>query len=315
MKISVLIPAYNASRTLRQAIDSALAQSYSPFEIVVIDDGSTDGTYSIMQSYGAALKAFRQNNAGVAATRNTLCSLASGELIAFLDSDDIWHPGYLESQNRVAESHPEAVALFTGHMDFRDGTAFLWEKVPTPSEFMPITYSAIDFIRRYNSFPGPFANLSHLCMPVGVLPRLGPKPFQMRIGEDFYFMNRLALYSPGPVTYLPVALCAYRLRGDSISSDRLRWSKGEVEAMELLADEYALLADPDLQKLFLQAFDMKRRLHARLLMGANRVVEARGQLRRCLRKSPTVKSAGKSLALMALSYFPRPLQPSRRGVR
>ena len=118
MKVSVVIPTYNSARTIHAAIDSALAQTIAPYEVIVLDDGSTDGTVSILQSYGSSITVLRQENSGVASTRNTLCKKAQGDLIAFLDHDDIWHARYLEIQQKNATKYPDAVAFFTGHTNF-----------------------------------------------------------------------------------------------------------------------------------------------------------------------------------------------------
>ena len=96
--ISCIIPVYNGERYLREAIDSVLAQAHRPLEIIVVDDGSTDGTADVAAGYGARLDYVRQSNAGPAAARNRGLSLAQGEFVAFLDADDLWHPEKLQRQ-------------------------------------------------------------------------------------------------------------------------------------------------------------------------------------------------------------------------
>jgi glycosyltransferase involved in cell wall biosynthesis len=118
LKASVVIPTYNSERTIRAAIDSALAQTIAPYEVIVLDDGSTDDTVSILQSYGSRITLLRQENSGLASARNTLCEKAQGDLIAFLDHDDIWHARYLEVQQKNVRTYPDAVAFFPGHYNF-----------------------------------------------------------------------------------------------------------------------------------------------------------------------------------------------------
>ena len=96
--ISVVIPTYNTAGLLRQAIDSALAQTLPSAEIIVIDDGSIDDTSDVVASYGDRVRYVQQANAGVSAARNRGLRLASSEFVAFLDSDDVWHPRKLELQ-------------------------------------------------------------------------------------------------------------------------------------------------------------------------------------------------------------------------
>jgi glycosyltransferase involved in cell wall biosynthesis len=98
MRVSVVIPAYNAERFLREAIDSAIAQTVAPIEVIVVDDGSTDGTAEVLASCGGVVRSVRQENGGVSSARNHGARLAVGDAIAFLDADDVWHPQKLERQ-------------------------------------------------------------------------------------------------------------------------------------------------------------------------------------------------------------------------
>jgi glycosyltransferase involved in cell wall biosynthesis len=107
-RVSVLMPVFNGERWLRQALDSALAQTFRDFEIVVFDDGSSDTSHAIALEYQAAhpgrVRAFRHENAGLARVRNATLAVARGELLAFLDCDDVWMPHHLAT----------AVACFDG---------------------------------------------------------------------------------------------------------------------------------------------------------------------------------------------------------
>lgn len=107
MMISCIVGVYNGAKFLRDAIDSIVAQSYSPVEVVVVDDGSTDGSAEIAASYGDKLRLIRQQNRGVAAARNTGIESASGELLAFLDADDIWTSEKLQLQFTRLETDPD----------------------------------------------------------------------------------------------------------------------------------------------------------------------------------------------------------------
>lgn len=105
--ISVVIPAYNASRFIRQTIDSVLSQTYKDFELIVVDDGSTDNTGEIVKSYGEKVRYIYQNNAGDGPARNTGIKAAKSEWIAFLDHDDKWLPEKLKKQTEFINAHPE----------------------------------------------------------------------------------------------------------------------------------------------------------------------------------------------------------------
>lgn len=96
--VSVIIPCWNAKRYIAEAIESALGQTYRPIEVIVIDDGSTDGSLEVIRSFGDALRYETGPNRGACAARNRGLELARGELIQFLDADDLLHPGKLERQ-------------------------------------------------------------------------------------------------------------------------------------------------------------------------------------------------------------------------
>jgi len=111
--VSVIIPCYNAARFLPLAIESVLAQTCRSFEILIIDDGSTDDTSRIAASYGDQLRYFYQENQGAAAARNLGILRARGEFIAFLDADDIWLPTKLDMQLQLFERDPSLGAIYT----------------------------------------------------------------------------------------------------------------------------------------------------------------------------------------------------------
>jgi len=97
-KVSVIIPNYNYGRFLRQSIESALDQTLKPHEVIVVDDGSTDESNDVLDSFGDAILSVSQENAGVAAARNRGAGIATGDILAFLDADDFWGATKLEKQ-------------------------------------------------------------------------------------------------------------------------------------------------------------------------------------------------------------------------
>jgi glycosyltransferase involved in cell wall biosynthesis len=105
--ISCIIPVFNGERYLAEALDSILAQTYRPIEIIVVDDGSTDGTRELVASYGDQVRYLWQPNSGPATARNQGLSAASGEFVAFLDADDLWHPEKLERQLARFDARPD----------------------------------------------------------------------------------------------------------------------------------------------------------------------------------------------------------------
>lgn len=104
--VSVVIPAYNAEWCVERAVDSALAQTYQPLEILVVNDGSTDDTAAKAQYFGGLVRLIDQPNGGLSNARNAGIRLAQGEWIAFLDADDYWLPRKLEQQIKLLEANP-----------------------------------------------------------------------------------------------------------------------------------------------------------------------------------------------------------------
>lgn len=96
--ISCIVPVFNSERYLREALDSIFAQTHPRFEVIVVDDGSTDGTATVVSSYGSEIRYVRQGNAGPAAARNLGLNIGRGDYVAFLDADDLWHSEKLERQ-------------------------------------------------------------------------------------------------------------------------------------------------------------------------------------------------------------------------
>jgi glycosyltransferase involved in cell wall biosynthesis len=124
-RFSVVVPAYNAPRTVGPAIESILAQTARDLELVVVDDGSTDETPEVVRSYERQdhrVRLVTQANQGVAGARNTGIRLARGRFVSFLDNDDLWLPTYLEEMERALEADPQAGFAYTDGWTLEDST-------------------------------------------------------------------------------------------------------------------------------------------------------------------------------------------------
>lgn len=121
--VSVIIPTFNRAHTLGRAIESVLASDYPHFELIVVDDGSSDGTQELLAGYASAgkLKVITRENGGVSAARNSGVRASSGEWIAFLDSDDEWFSHKLRTQLEFAHQHPRYELIHSQEIWIRNG--------------------------------------------------------------------------------------------------------------------------------------------------------------------------------------------------
>jgi glycosyltransferase involved in cell wall biosynthesis len=290
-----------------------LNQTQAADEIIVMNDGSTDKTARILGCYQPRVTVLSQANAGVSTARNAMIAKSRGDLIAFVDSDDIWHPQYLEIQLRLFRRFPYASAIFTKHVDFwglgtcaGDISGFA---MPVRNEQVPVeVFEPLSFFRKCRKATGAFG-MSWLCVPRRVFDAIGSEPFKLRAAEDIYFYNLLPFYGPVVLASSP-PLAGYRIRNGSLASDRLTCLEAEVTAFELLEPWYTKKAKGRLLAEFRKAFASKRRGFAKVLLGTSNRSEARRQLLASFLDTYNVASLAKSLALLSMSYLPGSLQPA-----
>jgi len=146
--VSCIVPAFNAERFLADALASIAAQTHPCTEIIVVDDGSTDGTAEVVRAWSHRVRAFRQANAGPASARNAGIHMASGEFVAFLDADDLWHPGKVERQLQRFAERPDLDACVARVATFHDGAALeMSPRRPATGSVMP-AYAASTLLAR-----------------------------------------------------------------------------------------------------------------------------------------------------------------------
>lgn len=269
--VSVIIPTYNYGRYVGQAIDSALAQSYTNQEVVVVDDGSTDDTRDRLAWYGDRIRVIHQENQGLSAARNTGIREARGDYVAFLDSDDSFHPRKTELQMAYLKLHP-AVDLVGTEM-FSDET-IVW--CPVDPEQLPATLITLKAMAIKPRF-APSSVIAHKkCFEtVGhfdtALRSVEDRDMWLRIGARFN-MARLNI----PLTW-------YRITPGSMSSHPER-----MEHFELLVLNRAL-ESPQLKGLSVvrrQSLSHCYRSSAYTFHAAGRPKEAFSRLTKSIRYWP-----------------------------
>lgn len=209
MKFSIVIPLYNKAPYIRSTLDSALAQTFTDFEVIVVDDGSRDGGADLVAAItDPRVRLVRQANAGVSAARNKGIELARGEWVAFLDADDWHHPRYLATLLLAHRACPAADILATDFVTVPDGDGDgIWPPRWSVPEEAPDVELITDLALRWMNGPSLFT--SSIAVRTALLQRMQPcfAPGESH-GEDLDLWFRLAEHSPVALARAPLA--AYR---------------------------------------------------------------------------------------------------------
>lgn len=235
---SVVIPAYNAEATIGEAIESVLAQTLLPLEIVVCDDGSTDDLKGTLAPYLDRIVLVRQQNAGGAAALNAAVRRAGGDFVAGLDADDAYLPERIEMLSELGAARPDLDLLATNMYFEREGRfvghMYEWKDFPTDDQRRAILEWCFMF---------------HPAVRRSRLLEVGGFDQNLRIAYDWDCWLRLIL-SGSSAGLVPAPLTRYRLVGGSLSDDRPRSLSERVTVLEkasrnpcLRDDERAVLAD------------------------------------------------------------------------
>jgi glycosyltransferase involved in cell wall biosynthesis len=221
-RVSVVVPVYNRQDAIGAALSSATAQTYRSFEIVVVDDGSTDDTAARVASSYPSVRLLRlPRNTGVAAARNRGIAAARGELIAFLDSDDLWSPDKLAVQVADLDAHPEAVLSFS---DVLCGASGL-DQPHLGSSFQQDRVLLESFL-----FGNPIVTPSTVIVRKRHIDAVGVFDEELTVGEDRDVWLRLA--AAGPIRFLPLPLVRRVVRRDSLWFSGHDWHAASVRIVE-----------------------------------------------------------------------------------
>ena len=207
MKFSVIIPLYNKAPYIRMALESVLAQTYTDFELIVVDDGSTDDSAEIAEQFiderlkvkdsnnsiaetnaynlsPINYKLIRQANSGVAAARNNGVAQANGDYLAFLDADDWWEPTYLEHMAQLIEDYPDAGLYASNYVYYKPGKTHVALNIPT---------GYINYPKAYHESGAMPVWTGATIIPKVMFDEMGGFLVGIKLGEDFLLWAKIAL--------------------------------------------------------------------------------------------------------------------------
>jgi glycosyltransferase involved in cell wall biosynthesis len=237
---TVVMPAYNAASTVGPAVRSVLAQTHGDFELVVVDDGSTDETAAQVRAFEAdsRVRLVRQENLGPAVARNVAIAHGTGQLVSMLDSDDLWLPRYLEAMGEALTANADAGFAYTDAWVLDDETgriqrasAMAYQDPPDPPPAEPEAFFD-ELLRRNFVFTSATVRRD-------VLEEVGGyrEALEVEAAEDYELWLRIAAHGR-PGVRVGDRLAVYRKRAGSLSTDEVRMMSSLRKVAQMVAEEY-----------------------------------------------------------------------------
>ncbi len=219
--ISVIIPVYNGEKTIRETLESLFKQTFTDFEVLVINDGSKDATLEIVSSIkDPRIKVFSYPNAGPSASRNRGIALASGEYISFLDADDLWTADKLEAQLKTLQAHPEAALAYSWTDFINESNQFLRR-----GSYINVTGD----VYKHLLLTDFLENGSNPLVRKKALEEVGDFDESLTHGEDWDLWLRLAIRYP--FVAVPSAQILYRFYANSSSTNVSKMEEGSLSVL------------------------------------------------------------------------------------
>ena len=189
-KFSVIVPLYNKAPYVRKALESVVTQTYKDWELIVVNDGSTDESIQVVEDYiretmsdeRLAIRVISQANAGVAAARNRGVNESSGEYVCFLDADDWWEKEYLEEMDKLIKEYPDAGLYGCDYYYVKNGKKKIW---PKKAE------GYIDYCKVYNDSKAMPIHPNGAIIPRKVFDEIGGFDTRIKMGEDFILFMQI----------------------------------------------------------------------------------------------------------------------------
>ncbi|MEF7616854.1 glycosyltransferase [Aquincola sp. MAHUQ-54] len=215
--VTVIIPAYNCAATVAETLESALAQDHPATEIIVVNDGSTDGTLDVLRRFGDRIRVIDQKNAGPPAARNAALQAARGDYIAFLDADDVWVQGKLAAQARHLDRHADVGTVFTHwHVWMPEADGSFKRRPDIEARHVDDSVDAVNSGWLYTRLLFDCELLTTTVMLRGsMVKRLGGFDLQLWNGDDYDYWLRCS--REGKITKLASTGALYRILPNSVS--------------------------------------------------------------------------------------------------
>lgn len=305
-RVSAIIPVFNRERLVGRAIRSALAQTYRELEVIVVDDGSTDGTPQVVASFGDAVRTFSQSRRGPYAARNLALQNALGEYVAFLDSDDIWKPHRLERQVQLLDADPGIGLVFSDGEIIEEGTE---AAIGTFFEYYgkPVRKPVFAHLLRRNFIPQ-----SSVLTRMRCFREFGPF-LEMPLGADYHKWLQIALAYR--IDFVDDLLFSYGVHESNISRDRVTQYRCLLGTLEALAE---ITSDPRVVKMVERKRTQTLFKTGCLEMLSGRVLEGTRSMAAALWANAGddgIVARGASIAVMLAVEAWRPLRRRLLGMR
>ena len=230
-KISTIIPTYNGVKYIRQAIESVLDQTYRDFEIVVVDDGSTDNTKEAVESFGNQVRYFYQENRGPGSARNFGIKNAKGDYIALLDHDDLWLSNRLEKEVELLDQQPEIGLVYADAHQF---SADLEVEKTCFQQVTPHSGFVFEKLWARNFIPNLTVLVRKECYErLGVFDVTG----RMIMTDDYHMWLRIAAHYP--IAYIEEPLAKYRIHKSNFSGDFERFCLNILFTLQDISEKFS----------------------------------------------------------------------------
>lgn len=227
-EISIIVPTYNYAHFIVDCLESIFSQTYKDFEVIVVDDGSTDDTAQVLEKYKGRIRYIHQENRGLPAARNTGIRAAQGEYLAFLDSDDLWLPNKLDEQIRVLRNDADMGIIFS------DASAFNERGVMRESILKEENICTGFCFQRL--FMGNYLVMPTVMIRKRCLEKSGLFDESLTAVEDYDLWLRISLYYK--IGFVSKILAQYRVHPSNMSKDFYLLVDNEIKVIQKIIDQY-----------------------------------------------------------------------------